>query len=84
MAIYPFQKVMMMRDCMLSPAETRLVATQDGFEDVESFFAFFERYSKATLRDFEIIWWDTELILEEVETARCRCALEIMEVRDAK
>ena len=61
-AIYPFRKVMMMRDCILSPAETRLIATQDGFEDAESFFAFFERYGKATLRDFEIVWWDLNLV----------------------
>lgn len=58
--IYPFE--MLLKSCghVLPIQKTMKIAQVDGFEDLSSFFRFFERYGEPVLDDFEIIEWDPE------------------------
>lgn len=54
-----------------SKEKVKEIALNDGFDSVDSFFAFFELYKLGVLDDYEIIHWDPK-------------TLKALEVRDAK
>lgn len=43
--------------------KVREIALSDGFDSVDDFFDFFKQYKSDTLDDFEIIHWDTDLMV---------------------
>ncbi|MBI5964910.1 MAG: hypothetical protein HY863_15635 [Chloroflexi bacterium] len=48
---------------LMTVEEVNALAHADGFEDVYDFFDFFKQYKSDYLDDFEIIHWDTDLIV---------------------
>ena len=62
--IWPFSKLITkeLTSQALSKEKVKIIAKEDGFDDVKLFFKFFERYGTECLPDFEIIWWDPKEI----------------------
>jgi len=72
--IYPFQKRFAAN--ILDDFDT--FVREDGFENTDDFFEFFERYEQDALTDFEVIYWDPKKMIkaDEFVTHRCKCAVE--------
>lgn len=51
---------------LMNAEEVNALAHADGFEDVYDFFDFFKQYKNDYLDDFEIIYWNTELLVNRM------------------
>lgn len=56
--IYPTEKRIELARAELGAEDVKDLAYRDGFDDVDSFFAFFRLYGKNKLTGFEMIYWD--------------------------
>jgi len=63
--IWPFAKLLTktMTGQALSKEKVKEISSRDGFDNVNEFYKFFERYGTECLEDFEIIWWDQGLLV---------------------
>lgn len=58
--LFPFLMYVKVNGHLLSDRKAELLAELDGFDTLQAFFKFFQRYREPVLDDFEIVYWDPE------------------------